>query len=116
MPSRLQLRRLRSPTVRALLLMLGAAGCSRAPDARQVLDGVRSWTATVRFAADELRSGATTAAYSAEIRDAARRALAASPRQLGDRPVPADTAEQMRSATDSLATALRLLDAELAAR
>jgi hypothetical protein len=96
--------------------MLGTAGCSRPPDARQALDSLRSWTSTVRFAADELRTGATTAVYSANLRSEARRALADVPRQLADRPVPADTARQIRLATDSLATALRLLDTELAAR
>jgi hypothetical protein len=116
MPRRLLSRRPRSSLARALLLMLGAAGCSRAPDDRQALDGVRSWTATVRFAADAFHSGAATAVYSREIRDAARHALIGTRRQLGDRPIAADTARQIRTATDSLATALRLLEAELAAR
>ena len=116
MPSRVHpFLQARSPRVCVPLLALVIGACSRAPDARQVLDSIQSWTATARFSAEELRAGATTVRYTAQIRDAGRDALDEVPRQLAGRPIPPDTARQLRAATDSLAAALHRLDAELGA-
>lgn len=81
-----------------------------------MLDSVRSWTSTARFAAEELRSGATTAVYATEIRNLAGQAVTDARRQLAARPIPPHTAREITVATDSLSAAVRLLDAELTAR
>ena len=107
-------RRVRAPSVAALLLLLGAGGCSGAPDADKELDTLRSWVATARFADQEFRACATTATYTAEIREVASKALDDTRKQLAQGAFPDTAARKLRPVTDSLAGALRQLDAELA--
>jgi hypothetical protein len=98
-----------------LLLLAGsasafAAGCGSPPDLEKQLDTVRSWTATMRLAADERRAHATTAAYTAQLRDRATQALATASHDI-DRAArsPADR-DRARTVVDSLDRAVHLLD------
>lgn len=95
----------------AVALLIAAAGaCGGSPDLDKELDTLRSWTASVRLAAEQRRADATTATYAARLREKAARALADGRRTLATATrSPADH-EKARSAADSLERAIRQLD------
>jgi hypothetical protein len=95
---------------RLALLLLAAASCGSSPDLEKELDTVRSWTATVRLAADERRAHATTAAYTAQLRDRATKALEVANHGIPQAARSAPDRERARAAVDSLALAVHLLD------
>lgn len=95
----------------AAFLLLAAGGCSSAPDPDNALDSMRSWAVTARFTAAELRRGAVTATYTAEIRDVASKALDGTRRQLAQGAFSPEATARLVPAADSLATAVRQLDA-----
>jgi hypothetical protein len=92
------------------LLIAAAGGCGGSPDPEKELDALRSWTASVRLAAEQRRADATSASYAAHLREKAARALADGRRTLATATrSPADH-EKARSAADSLERAIRQLD------
>jgi hypothetical protein len=94
-------------------VVLGA--CGSTPELSKELDTVRSWTATAQLAAAERRAGATNRALTAQLSDAAHEALAEAGATLPNAAGPAAERSSVRAAVDSLAAALRLLDAASAA-
>jgi hypothetical protein len=74
------------------LLALAAVGCGSPPSADEVLDTVRSWTATATLAAAERRDAAISERYTRDLaakaraaRQEAAQALAAAPSSPADR-------------------------------
>jgi uncharacterized membrane-anchored protein len=94
----------------ALLLAVAAAGCGSSPDLEKELDTVRSWTATVRLASDERRTHATTAAYTAQLRDKATQALDQAKNGIPQAAHSSADRKRAHAVVDSLARAVHLLD------
>ena len=103
-------------TARARLLFAAATtttlcgGCASGSDLDKELATVRSWTATAHFAVEERRGGATTVAYTRQLRDRAAEALDQERQQLTKAEhSPEDRARAM-PALDSLTQAIHVLD------
>jgi C4-dicarboxylate-specific signal transduction histidine kinase len=91
------------------LALVLSNGCGASPDRDKTLATVRSWTATARLAADGRRAGATTAAFTSQLGERARKALEEARISLGE----AGEHAQARQALDSLAQMIHRLDREL---
>jgi hypothetical protein len=90
----------------------GATGCASTPDLAKELATIRSWAATARLAVDVRRAGATTATYTRQLHDRAAAALAEERGKLAQAERTTDDRAQAQAALDSLALALRALEAE----
>jgi hypothetical protein len=86
------------------------AACSSPRKLAKELDSVRSWTATAQLAAADRRAGSTNRALTAQLRDRANDALVSARAMLPS--AAGTTAERAsaRTAVDSLAAAIHLLD------
>jgi hypothetical protein len=102
-----------APLIGRLLASVGviaSTACGSGPDSDKVLPTVHSWTATAHLAIEERRAGATTATYTAQLRDRAAKALDEVRRTLGETARTPDDRQRTRSALDSLSLAIRALD------
>jgi hypothetical protein len=94
----------------ASVMLLASAGCGPPPKLESELETAASWTATAELAADERRRGATSARYTAQLRDAAldaRTATSATLAQLAHTP---DERARARAALDSMDHSRRALE------
>jgi uncharacterized membrane-anchored protein len=96
----------------ALILTIAALACSSSPGLDAQLDAVRSWTATLHLAADQQRADAITAAYAAQLRGKATKALNAAHHGIPQAVRSPDDRARARMAVDSLEQAIHLLDRE----
>jgi hypothetical protein len=101
-------RQLLSPLIALAVATLAA--CGGAPDPEKELDTLRSWTASVRLAAEQRRADAITATYAGRLSEEAARVLADERRTLAAATHSAADSEKARSAADSLGRAIRLLE------
>ena len=102
-------------TARARLVFVAAAtawcaGCASASDLDKELATVRSWTATAHLAVEERRGGATSAAYTRQVRDRAAEALDQERQQLAKAEHSPDDRARAMPALDSLTQAIHVLD------
>ncbi|MDQ6633507.1 MAG: hypothetical protein M3Z10_01985 [Gemmatimonadota bacterium] len=84
-------------------------GCGSGSDLDKELATVRSWTATVHLAAEERHVGATTAAYTRQLRDRAAEALDQERQQLTKAEQSPDARARAMPALDSLTQAIHAL-------
>jgi hypothetical protein len=85
-------------------------GCGSGSDLDKELATVRSWTATAHLAVEERRVGATSAAYTHQLRDRAAEALDQERQQLTTAEHSPDDRARVMPALDSLTQAIHALD------
>jgi|SRR5215208_2532943 len=95
-----------------LAFLLSATECGKPPELDKQLETLESWTATMQLAKEEHGSGAITATYATQLRDAARSALDEASRTIGQSAHSRVDSAYAASALDSLRGAIRQLEAE----
>jgi hypothetical protein len=92
------------------VVLLPSAGCGPPPELDSELKTAASWTATATLAAEQRRRGATSARYTAQVRDAALDARIATSATLATLVRTPDERARARAALDSMDHSRRMLE------
>ena len=93
-------------------LAIASSACGGADDLDKQLDSAASWSATMRLAAVQHRTGAISTRYSVQLADDAKQALEDLHRSLPNAEHDSSDARRATASLDSLDRAIHALDAE----